>query len=272
MGLVKAVFEYGAGTDIVFPVDGLSLVLATGEVLSRGQTAGVNDICNHFKNTFTIAQWVKPNAALCTLLDISISPTGEAVRFTVAPDITTWRVDLDNSSGFLVKRYQTPMLADTWQHLVIVVKRSASEQLKMYINGVKQVPTKVVDTPLPDRENTAIEYISVNPGSVGMNGSFHSMATWNRALSNDAILKIYNNGNETFNLLKNSGAYQKRKYLQHWWVPELDSSTDNAMGTDYGRAGTNARRESKNEGLNIMLQSIDITVVDDLVGSTPSGR
>jgi len=61
-------------------------------------------------------------------------------------------------------------------------------------------------------------------------------------------------------LRSDSGSYTQSANCQYWNVFGADSSTDNAMGTNYKGSST----------LNTMDNALNITAADDLVSDSPT--
>lgn len=285
MGLVKCVAlnDMIPGENIVWPVDGKSLTLTTSESLLALCTT-----CVHLKNTFTVACWVRtPTSGSQNVMTVN------AQNIATILNATTWQVVVralspPAANPFIIfKNYSySSLTASTWYHLVYTINVGNSQELSMYVNGVNITSTITPATNVAiggnriDLPTTLITSISGGSGAAP-GYDWHSLAIWNSVLNDKAITQIYNNGNETFNLLKNKGKYGKKKKLRHWWVPELTPyplstlgggpTGDLFLGRDYGRAGYLAI-PSKNEGLNMLDSGGGVSAADDLVGSTPSGR
>lgn len=95
----------------------------------------------------------------------------------------------------------------------------------------------------------------------GIPQRIHSVAVWSVDLDSNNYTAVYNGGDGTnFDLREDSGNYDQSANLQHWWVFGADTSTDNAMGTDWGN-GSNL--------INIMDNAANITTAD-LVSDSPT--
>lgn len=92
-------------------------------------------------------------------------------------------------------------------------------------------------------------------------GYIHSVSIWSVRLDTSNLAAIYNTGDGTnFNLHMDMGNYNQSANLAHWWVPGADTSSDNAMGTDYGFASNL---------INIMDNAANITTAD-LTADSPT--
>jgi hypothetical protein len=260
MGLIKSVAMAGdvpiRGPNVPTNGTNKSLLIDTaGEQLAH--TSGL--ACSHFKNLFTIAIWfTKEQEAGGGITDVS---DGTTIRVRVQPiSATDFRVIIRTVGTTVDKNLRInpfPAAAGVWRHLVIVLDRGASTEVKLYLEANLISPTIVVDNPLPDGSHLEIDSITVG-ASAAPDQRQYSYAVWNKALNQNEITAIYNNGKASVNLLKNKGKYKSAKKLQHWFVYESDP---NNMGKDYGRA--------RSEGMNLMTNATDITADDDLVAVAP---
>jgi len=222
------------------------------------------ELCRHFRNKFTVSTWVKSSNSGAVIVNARIA--GNASRFQLGgvTNNSTLRLQIRANDNTLQKDWRFTIVAGTWNHIAVAVQTGKSEQVRLYLNGVKLTSsiTKTVDLTLSSRRNISITNILA---SSNLGGNFYSLAVWHdRALKDTEITAIYNNGNEVFNLRTNSNGYQSRKYLRHWFIPEANQTSDNAMGIDYGKA--------YKDGMNLMDEASNITIADDLVIDTPSGR
>lgn len=260
MGLIKAV---AMTADVPIrgprvPTDGTNkslLIDTAGEELA--DTAGF--ACSHFRNNWTVAIWfTKEQEAGGSITDVS---DGTTIRLRVQPiSATDFRIIIRTVGTTVDKNLRInpfPAQAGVWRHLVITCDRGASTEVKLYLEATLISPTIIVDNPLPDGSHLEVDSITVG-ASGAPDQRQYSYAVWNRALTQNEVNAIYNNGKASVNLLKNKGKYKSAKKLQHWFVYESDP---NNMGKDYGR--------SRNEGINLMDNNTGITAADDLVAVAP---
>lgn len=141
-----------------------------------------------------------------------------------------------------------------WNHLALTYDGGVS---KLYINGNNDLNEGAVDTSSNQTIDTGVTgknivYQSATKVFFGadaigtgdnsqlnlLGGLIDSFAIWDKAISQDGITTIYNNGKAGLNLLSASGNYSNQEDLNGWWRFEEgtgttvdDSSSNNNVAT-----------------------------------------
>lgn len=88
---------------------------------------------------------------------------------------------------------------------------------------------------------------SITDVGKGWPGYIHSLAIWSVKLDDNNVTAVYNSGDGTnFDLREDSGNYNQSANLVHWWVFGADTSSDNAMGTNWGSSSYNLMEDASN--------------------------
>ncbi|MDC1105190.1 hypothetical protein OAT16_00695 [Prolixibacteraceae bacterium] len=133
------------------------------------------------KNNLTLSVWVKPDNIYG---DQSILGKGEtlSVKFRDGKLLFTSPGIKDHFTDSIVVN------SDEWQHISYVF--SANKKLRFYINGVLIGEQKAA--PVTPTNNSVL--IGTNIWDEYYHGKMDDLAIWNRSLSDDEILRIYQEG------------------------------------------------------------------------------
>jgi len=151
---------------------------------------------------FTISAWINTDTI------------GTALRCIACQGSSYFGLD-DGAGGILLYqgqgtsgnnlKTQTPLVIDTWYHIVLSVAGTDAGDGKIYIDGVR------------DDDNATTVFMAAGDFQIGKmptadsrywDGNIDGVAIWNTALDGDSIRAIYNNGVPT-NLKNNTGAYDE---------------------------------------------------------------
>jgi len=200
-------------------------------------------------NSFTISAWVFDTHA----------SGGDYSAIYSANNVTIWFGVRNNSSGFVRLHINGSPHVDTpsgsfsspsnqWLHLV---GSWDGTNAKIYINGVSQTLTTSGTPSNPSAQ--ANPTIGINDSNFGLNqwtGYLANVAVWDKALSDDDTLAIYNSGRH-YNLLD---SYSDNMISYHT-MGLLDAKTglsDVGDGTIYDRSG------NSNHGTATNSESADL--------------
>jgi hypothetical protein len=214
------------------------------------------------------------NAHIMELNSTDSSDRGDIDWVIASTGASTFTMRYRASAGSYTGGTPAGTIVDNvWYQLVTTVKLSGDNKyIKTYVNGVlfhtSNILTYPATSPVLDVSRDTIQVGDFRFGN-GADSEIHSWAVWDRTLSKNAVKSIYNQGVETLNLLKRKGNYRKHKRLQHWIIPEIDELD---LGHDYGLSKSLSGVIQGETPRDMMNDDLNITAVDDLVGSTPSGR
>jgi hypothetical protein len=167
---------------------------------------------------------------------------------------------LDSGGGTEIRdlRYDNLFNSNAWTQVVMTWQ--GNDTFNMYKNGSFVAPTTTFDSNA-DSQSNASRKMAIG-GRLGGNnkidGRIHSVALWDVELTADEVAAIYNSGDGGgFDLAEDAGNYTSSANLEHWWKMGLDSSSDSAIGTDYG-VGVS---------INMMDDAVGITTADVVTDS-----
>jgi hypothetical protein len=216
--------------------------------------AGLNNL--GFANNWTIMAWLKPTESVFNTdrTIMSLGNVANEVTFqhqgTVAND--PWVVITKDSAASTIKNYRYNNLINanqTWQQIVVSWNGST---LTLYNGSVVTAASSMIADNAGTMTNTFRGmFAGSNQGSIAFwQGRIHSIAMWNRTLSQSEVTTIFNNGNAlNFNMKSVLG-------LTHWWLFGTDEGV-----TDYV--------DSSTPNMDLMLGSVGITLADDRVIDYP---
>jgi len=219
-------------------------------------------------NNFSVMMWLNPNAAAAndTVIDTGTSTGGgQDFRVLIRTNLAaaTYDLEIRNVGGTVVKRYRnTGVTANVWTQFLFTVDTSLAvvDQLEWYIDGADSTPTLGVDNDVTDRSSNNLQVLTLGfsqSGTANWRGLIHSVAIWDKTLTSDEVVSLYNSGAPAnLNLQEDFGDYSSSDNLKHWFLLGNDSSD---IGKDYGSEAN----------IDLMANAVDITAAD-IVSDFPS--
>lgn len=225
--------------------------LATDDTLSESAVIGMG-------NQWSMSIWWNERSAMGIvrhLLDIFTSALGDANSINIDvpgagafPATHHMAVTLVGADGTSTNTFQYDIASQTiigsttadWQHWVITfdgTETDPDEQLKVYSSGMLRTAS---DRPATDRvqqDDSAARSIQISngPSLLPAVGFFHSLALWNKVLTNDEAIALFNHGfGRDMELRRDYSFYRRSDNLIHWW--RVNDVTD--MGKDSTLVGT----------------------------------
>jgi hypothetical protein len=210
--------------------------------------AGLNNL--GFGNAWTIMAWLKPTESVFATdrTIMSLGNVANEITFqhqgTVAND--PWVVITKDSASSAIKNYRYNNLINanqTWQQIVVSWDGTT---LSLYNGGVLTAASSMISDNAGTMTNTFRGvFAGCNQGSIAFwQGRIHSLAMWNRTLTQSEVTTIFNNGNAlNFNMRNVLG-------LTHWWL----------FGTD---EGVTDFVDSNTPQMDLMVGASNITLAGD---------
>lgn len=210
----------------------------------------------------TLGVWCKPTNLPAEGL------VADVVRFTndlgfsqMAISIVTtggesfWVYQVSSLFGFLkTLTGTTPVLADTWYH--IVGCKNGTATMRLFSNALDDVAPALAGIP---GTFDATRITSVGYDSRGISehfdGDISSVAMWDVAISEESVKAVYNGGWRTLDIRVDHPCYGEASNLKHWWLLGQGDTGSSSVGTDtisdmvatgYSLSGTGVGNEDRN--------------------------
>lgn len=155
-------------------------------------------------DVISVSMWIKGNTSSVKGIAGHYDTIGGSNRrWLILSNSSKARVWLSISGGSIQKDYSTgaDILDGSWHHLVWTYKGSnaTADQLKIYVDGSADTPTKTTDNACTQLHNAAGVDImigcieSVTPAS-HWPGQIAHMSIWDKELSSAEVTELYNSG------------------------------------------------------------------------------
>ncbi len=142
-------------------------------------------------NTFSIALWFKTTTVAPSFQSI-FTKSGVASDFDLQIEGSTLKFYISQSTNLAIS-YSTPIVINTWYHVVISDGGTGANNLKMYVNGVEVASESPTGSRATNSNNVQIGKSAVWGGRY-FNGVIDEVRFFNRALSAAEIQTDYQNG------------------------------------------------------------------------------
>jgi len=177
-------------------VDGVTKTTADNKLCTGASFDGVDDYIEvahddklNFDNGFTVALWVYMTDDRGTLIS-KMDGTGTGDDGWDLEIYNSGYIDFDHNGWSRFIR-SSSLSTDTWHHVVAVYDPSASNELILYINGIKDSE---------GNQDTSLRNATTTPLTLGWGawdnhyqGELDEAKVWNRALSATEITTMYSN-------------------------------------------------------------------------------
>ena len=227
-------------------------------------------------NTVSLSIWVKRNgnqntsAGVFGVRNAGVGSGNFGVCWDLAFNTTTNKIEFRiGDTGYNTVIQDSAMTDNAWTHVVGIADGA---NMFLYINGVKQTDTDTYSTPIETPTNKI--FIGAQgdiPTTYDFTGNLSNAAVFNKSLSEDEILTIYNGGvpNSISSLSPiNWWSLAGDSYYNgtNWICPDLGSASNN--GTSSGMGGTELVGDGPGSTANGVATSMDIPV--NLEGNAPN--
>ena len=233
-----------------------------------------NNSSLQFSDQLTFSCWVKADnvSGTNTILDkYWLNATENKRSYMLRITSTTIRLSLGSTDGSSSTEYRsaTTLSNDIWYN-IITIFNGTDDEVNIYINGISDAnnPHTKSDTICSNTQPLRIGagYNLLNY----FDGIISNVAVWNRAITQDEILRVYNGGSpgDLANLGPTSWwSLGVDSYFDgsNWICPDLSTNTNNGTSANMGAA--NLVGEGPDSLANGTSTNLDLS--SDLVGEAP---
>lgn len=254
--------------------DNTDAINGTGKINGDLIFDGTNDYINlgdvnlaDGNNDVSIGVWFKTTSVSTTqwLFDFGTHSTRQALLATITNTgfvrFGTWGDDMDS--------IQT-IVADTWLHLFCTYNATGNIR-KIYINGaLNNTGTLGADLNL---QGTAYSIGTRNGGGDKFGGEVDDFRIYERTLTDEEVLAIYNRGNGTES---ESSTLPVTDMVLYSEIPSISSSSDTDFYMYYGKSGDSNGEDkggtwANGEGIYHLVDDAASTAVVDSSGNSRDG-
>ena len=197
-----------------------------------------------FSDNWTAAGWVKSQDAVSVehLFGFRDQTPPISDTFSIVKTATPgWQISVNDTFGtnFIDWELQQHDL-NQWAHIAVTWDGTI-DTLRFFYNGVDRSADMIKTIDLGGTRSMSdiarrCGWGGNIAGTQELDGPIHSFAVWGSVLGDLEIAQLYNDGDGSGDLRENFREYQSAPPL-HYWVPGLDTSSDLALGVNYGNSG-----------------------------------